>query len=261
MRKGEETMTTQTALSQQSQTKTAARGYHWGLGLTLVSGGLMLAALYMALIWAPDAANLASPAERYAQRIFYFHVPSAWIGFLAFIVAAVVAVLYLVTRQHKWDTWGLASVEIGLAFFTMVLISGSIWAKPTWNTWWTWEPRLTISAISWLLYIGYLMLRGAIDNPERQARFAAVYALMAAIAVPINFMAIRWWRTIHPAVVMPAENVDAQGGFGMSSNIRTTLFFCLFAFTVFYITLMYHRINLENLKRQVDALKQQILYR
>jgi heme exporter protein C len=251
-------MTTQTALSQQNPTK--ASGFNWGVALTIISGLLMLTALYMALIWTPDAANLISPAERYAQRIFYFHVPSAWIGFLAFIVAAVAAVLYLVTRQQKWDMWGLASVEIGLVFFTMVLISGSIWAKPTWNTWWTWESRLTISAISWLLYIGYLMLRGAIDNPERQARFSAVYALMAAISVPINFMAIRWWRTIHPAVVLPTENTGGQGGFGMSPNIRLTLFFCLFAFTVFYITLMYHRINLENLKQRVDTLKQQILY-
>jgi heme exporter protein C len=254
-------MSTQTALSQQNQTKTTVSGFNWGLTLTIVSGGLMLTALYMALIWAPDAANLTSAAERFAQRIFYFHVPSAWIGFLAFIVAAIVSVLYLATRQPKWDIWGLASVEIGLAFFTMVMLSGPIWAKPTWNVWWTWEPRLTISAISWLLYIGYLMLRGAVvDNPERQARFAAVYALVAAISVPINFMAIRWWRTIHPAVVLPAENADAQGGFGMSPNIRTTLFFCLFAFTIFYITLMYHRINLENLKRRVDTLKQDILY-
>jgi heme exporter protein C len=221
----------------------------------------MLAALFMALVWAPDAANLESPAERYAQRIFYFHVPSAWIGFLAFIIAAVVSVLYLVTRDQKWDMWALASVEVGLAFFTMVIVSGSIWAKPTWNVWWTWDPRLTISTIGWLLYVGYLMLRGAVDNPERQARFAAVYGLIAAFSVPINWMAIRWWRTIHPAVVAPANDGAAQGGFGMSDNIMTTLLFCLLAFTVFYITLMYHRVRLEKVKRHVDALKQQVWYR
>lgn len=253
-------MATQTALSQREQTQAISTGFNWGLGLTIVSGVLMLAALYMALVWAPDAANLTAPAERFAQRIFYFHVPSAWIGFLAFIVAAVVSVLYLVTRRQKWDVWGLASVEIGLAFFTMVMLSGPIWAKPTWNVWWTWDPRLTISAISWLLYIGYLMLRGAIDNPERQARFAAVYALIAALSVPINWMAIRWWRTIHPAVVLPGNTAEAKGGFGLSPNIQTTLLFCLFAFTVFYVTLMYHRIRLEDLKRRVETLKQQVLY-
>jgi len=247
-------------VSQQTQEKTSG-GFNWGIALTITSAILMLIALYMALLWAPDAANLTSPAERYAQRIFYFHVPSAWIGFLAFIVSAVVAIIYLITRNPKWDMWGLASVEIGLTFFTMVLISGSIWAKPTWNVWWTWDPRLTISAIGWLLYLGYLMLRGAIDNPEREARFAAVYAILAALSVPINWMAIRWWRTIHPAVVAANESQDAQGGFGLSDNIRNTLMFCLFAFTVFYITLMYHRIKQERLKRQVDTLKQEIIYK
>jgi heme exporter protein C len=98
-----------------------------------------------------------------------------------------------------------------------------------------------------------------VDDPDRKARFAAVYALIAAISVPINWVAIRWWRTIHPAVVLPGNNSGAQGGFGMSPDIRTTLLFCLFAFTLFYITLMYHRINLENLKRRVETLKLHIL--
>ncbi len=254
-------MTTQTVASQQTETILLnEQGSSWGYGLSIVSGILMLTALYMALIWAPDAANLTAPAERYAQRIFYFHVPAAWIGFLAFIVAAVGSALYLITRNQKWDIWSLASVEIGLAFFTMVMLSGPIWAKPTWNVWWTWDPRLTISTISWLLYIGYIMLRGAIDNPERQARFAAVYSLVAVMSIPLNWMAIRWWRTIHPAVVIPGKNADAVGGFGMSDNIVTTLLFCLTAFTILYITLMYHRIKLEDLRRRVDALKQQILY-
>ena len=253
-------MATQTAVSVQTEVEVTSGGFNWGVALTIASGVLMLAALYMALVWAPDAVNLEAPAERYAQRIFYFHVPSAWIGFLAFIIAAVVSLLYLLTRNQKWDIVALASVEIGLAFFTMVIISGSIWAKPTWNVWWTWDPRLTISTIGWLLYVGYLMLRGAVDNPDRQARFAAVYGLIAAISVPINWMAIRWWRTIHPAVVAPASNSEAMGGFGMSDNIKTTLFFCLFAFTVFYVTLLYHRIKLETAKRRVEALKQHVLY-
>jgi len=252
-------MSTKTILADQQ--KTGSGGFSWGLALSAVSGLLMLAALYMALVGAPDAVNLTSPAERAAQRIFYFHVPAAWIGFLAFIVAAGASLMYLITRRQRWDMWALASVEIGVVFFAMVMLSGPIWAKPTWNVWWTWDPRLTISTISWLLYLGYLMLRGAIDNPDRQARFGAVYALIAAISVPINWVAIRWWRTIHPAVVLPGNNSAAQGEFGMSADIRNTLLFCLFAFTVFYIMLMYHRINLENLKRRVDTLRQQILYR
>ena len=253
-------MATQTAVTQQEQTTTTKGGFTYGHALTIVSGVLMISALYMALIWAPDAVNLTAPAERAAQRIFYFHVPAAWIGFLAFIVAAVASLLYLITRKQKWDVWALSSVELGVAFFAMVMLSGPIWAKPTWNVWWTWDPRLTISTISWLLYIGYLMLRGAVDNPDRQARFAAVYAIIAAMSVPINWIAIRWWRTIHPAVVLPGNNSGAQGGFGMSADIRTTLIFCLFAFTMFFITLMYHRIKLENLKRRVETIRQQIVY-
>ena len=254
-------MATQT-LSNRDQAAAKTSGLNWGVILTVVSGVLMLTALYLALVWAPDAANLTAPAERFAQRIFYFHVSSAWLGFLAFIVAAVTAVLYLTTRNERWDIWGQASIEIGLAFFLMVMFSGPIWAKPTWNVWWTWDPRLTISTISTLLYIGYLMLRGAVDNPERRARFAAVYALIAAISVPINWMAIRWWRTIHPAVVLPGKESDAaMGSFGLSDNIRLTLIFCVIAFSVFYITLMYHRINLEHLSRRVERLKQQVLYR
>jgi heme exporter protein C len=250
-------MTTQTAVTPKAGNKA---GFNWRGLLTIAAAVLMLVGLFMALVWAPDATNLTAPAERYAQRIFYFHVPAAWVGFLAFMVAAVTAVLYLATRNERWDVLGLSSVEIGLAFFTMVMLSGPIWAKPTWNVWWTWDPRLTISTISWLLYIGYIMLRGAIDNPERQARFGAIYALIAAMSIPLNWMAIRWWRTIHPAVVMPGGNADAVGGFGMSANIQTTLFFCLFAFTVFYITLMVHRVNLENLQRRVNSLRQELLY-
>jgi heme exporter protein C len=250
-------MATQTAVSSPAGSKT---GLSWTGVITIVSAILMLAALFMALVWAPDAANLTAPAERYAQRIFYFHVPAAWIGFLAFIVSAVTAVLYLVTRSQKWDMWSLSSVEIGLAFFTMVMLSGPIWAKPTWNVWWTWDPRLTISTISWLLYIGYVMLRGAIDNPERQARFGAIYALIAALSIPLNWMAIRWWRTIHPAVVLPGNNADAVGSFGMSASIQTTLLFCLLAFTVFYVALMMHRVKLEAMRRRVDSIRQQVLY-
>jgi heme exporter protein C len=248
-------MTTKTSISQQTTT-----GLNWGAIFTIFTGLLMITALYMALVWAPEATNLEAATERYAQRIFYFHVPAAWVGFLAFLAAALFSILYLVKRQQKWDVLALSSVEIGLAFFTMVMLSGPIWAKPTWNVWWTWDPRLTISTICWLLYIGYIMLRGAIDNPEREARFAAVFAIIASLSIPINWMAIRWWRTIHPAVVLPGKESEAMGGFGMSPDIRNTLMFCLFAFTVFYLNLMYHRVKLENLSRRVEALKQQILH-
>ncbi|MDM8527250.1 cytochrome c biogenesis protein CcsA [Anaerolineales bacterium HSG24] len=251
-------MTTKILSSQ--QTKTEVNGISFSAVFTIFTGFIMLTALYLALIWAPDAVNLLTPTERYAQRIFYFHVPAAWVGFLAFLASALFSVIYLIKRQQKWDAMALSSVEVGLAFFTMVMLSGPIWAKPTWNVWWTWDPRLTISTICWLLYIGYIMLRGAIDNPEREARFAAVFAIVSSFSIPLNWLAIRWWRTIHPAIVAAGSNDGSEGGFGMSPDIRNTLIFCVVAFTIFYINLMYHRVKLELMKRRVELLKQDILY-
>jgi heme exporter protein C len=235
-------------------------GLNYGTGLTLLSVVMMLFALYMAFVFAPDAANLQTDVERFSQRILYFHVGSAWVGFFAFFVTFVAGIMYLIKRQFFWDNMSYASVEAGLTFLTMMLVSGSIWAKPTWNVWWTWSPRLTITAISWLLYIGYLMLRGAIDDPDRRARFSAVFSIVAFISVPINFMAIRWWRDIHPAVVGSGAS-EGEGGFAMSDDMRNTLLYCVVAFTVFYVTLMYHRMRLGQTAHEVETLKQEVAYR
>jgi heme exporter protein C len=228
--------------------------------LLALAGVLMVVAVILVFGVAPDPVNLQTPLERYSQRIFYFHVPTWWVGFLAFVVAAGAGVLYLVTRAERWDVISLSSVEIGVAFTTMGLVTGSIWAKPTWNTWWTWDPRLTTAAIGWLMYLGYLMLRGAIEDPERRARFAAVFAIIAFLSVPINFMAIRWWRTIHP-VVIGSGSADAQGDFALGPTIRLVFFFCLFTFTILYLALMRLRTRTEGLARQVEHLRQQVLVR
>ena len=235
-------------------------GLNWGTLLSVLSALIMVIALYMAFVFAPDAANLGTDVERFSQRILYFHVGAAWVGFFAFFVTFVAGIMYLIKRDFFWDNLSYSSVELGLTFLSMVLVTGAIWAKPTWNVWWTWSPRLTISVIGWLLYIGYLMLRGAIDDPSRRARFAAVFGIVAFISVPINFMAIRWWRDIHPAVVGSGAS-EGQGGFAMSSDMRTTLLFCILAFTLFYFTLLYHRMRLGKTAHEVEVLKQQILYR
>lgn len=253
-------MTTTTSSSVTNVSQKEKTGFNWGLGLTVVCGIAMLSALYMALVFAPESVNLGTPVERFSQRILYFHVSSAWVGFFAFFVTFVAGIMYLIKRTFFWDNVGHASVEIGLAFMTMVLVTGSIWAKPTWNTWWTWSPRLTISVIGWLLYIGYLMLRGALDNPARRATFAAVFGIISFISVPINFMAIRWWNDIHPTVVGSGAS-EGQGDPGMSQTIGMVLLYCVIAFTIFYITLMYHRLRLGRTTHEVETLKQQVLYR
>jgi heme exporter protein C len=143
-------------------------------------------------------------------------------------------------------------------FATGTLITGSIWAKPTWNTYWTWDPRLTTSAIVWLLYVAYLMLRGAVENPEQRARFAAVYGILAFIGVPMTYFSIRWWRTIHPVVLGDASNADAQGGFALGPSIRLTMIAGMIVFSLLYVTLLIYRVRLEKVRDRIAARRQQL---
>ncbi|MCL6637246.1 MAG: cytochrome c biogenesis protein CcsA, partial [Alicyclobacillus sp.] len=152
--------------------------------------------LYLAL--------LASPPERVMGqlvRIMYFHVACAWVALFAFTVACVAAAIYLWRRNLRWDALSACSIEVGLVYTTLTLASGSLWAKPVWNTWWTWDPRLTTTLILWFLYAAYLLLRGTISGAQRRARVSAVLAILAFVDVPIIHLSVTWWRSIHPAVV------------------------------------------------------------
>ena len=219
--------------------------------LTAVSAILILVALYLALAGAPES-NLKSETGRYAQRIIYFHIATAWVGFLAFFVTFLAGAVYLRTQARKWDMTALASAEIGTVFMLGVLVSGSIWARPAWGVWWVWDERLTISLIQFLIYVGYLMLRSSVEDPSRRARFAAVYGVIAFASVPVNFVAIRLWRTQHPLVF------GTESG-GLSPNMMFAFFFCLATFTIWYGTLMWHRIRLERLRDEVEELKQRLV--
>jgi len=221
------------------------------LGLTALSAILILVAIYLALVGAPEA-NLQSETGRYAQRIIYFHIATAWVGFLAFFITFVGGVGFLRSQKRIWDIVALSSAEIGTVFMLGVLVSGSIWAKPAWGVWWVWDERLTISLVQFLVYVGYLMLRSAVEDPTRRARFGAVYGIVAFISVPINFIAIRLWRTQHPLMFGTEEG-------GLSDNMMFTFFFCLATFTIWYVTLMWHRIRLERLRDGVELLKQKIV--
>jgi heme exporter protein C len=222
------------------------------MALTAVTGLGILAAAFIALWVAPPAAGLTAD-ETYAQRIIYFHVPSAWLSMLAFAVTMLGSILYLRTAQRRWDAIAVASAEIGIAFTIAVMASGSVWAKPAWITWWTWDPRLTTYTIVFLLYISYFMLRGAIEEPARRARFAAVYGIFAFLSVPITFFSIRWWRTIHP-ILFDTKN------FGLSSGMRPAFFFSLAAFTLLYVVLLLYRLRLEESKDELEELKEQLGY-
>jgi len=217
--------------------------------LDIVSIIVLGISTYLALVFAPTEAVMGQ-----VQRVFYFHIGTAWVGLLGFILAAVTGVIYLVTKDLKWDRVEVAAVEVSLIFFFITIVLGSVWARPAWNTWWTWDPRLTTAAVTELIYVAYFMLRQGIEDPERRARFGAVYTLLGGISAPITFMVIRMFRTIHP-VVIGNQSAEAQGGFSMTADMRVAFFFALFAFTVIFIDLFWRRIRLADLQEKVEQLR------
>jgi heme exporter protein C len=188
------------------------------------------------------------------QRVFYYHVASAWVGMLGFLVAAVAGIGYLRTGKRSWDNVSLASVEISVIFLIVAIITGSIWARPIWNTWWTWDPRLTTTTIMVLIYAAYLMLRSGIEDPDRRARFGAVYAIIGFISVPLTFLSIRIFRTIHP-VVIGSGDPGAEGSFDMSTRMLHTFIFSLIVFSIIFVDLLWHRTRLGGLADKVEQLK------
>src|SRR5215216_1237438 len=217
--------------------------------LDMVSIIVLVIAAYLALVFAPKELVMGD-----VQRVFYFHIGTAWTALLGFILAAVLSVIYLITKDLKWDRFQVAAIEVSLVFFLITIVLGSIWARPVWNTWWTWDPRLTTAAVTELIYIAYFMLRQGIDDPDRRARFGAVYALLGGISAPITFFAIRLFRTIHP-VVIGGTNAAAQGGFNMTADMKVAFFFALFAFTVIFVDLFWNRVRLGDLQDKVEQLK------
>ena len=214
--------------------------------LAVLCGLCMIVSLYMVFVYAPTEQTMGD-----VQRIFYFHVSSAWVGLMAFCVVFVASIVYLRSQKRRWDRLALSSAEIAAVFISMALITGSLWAKPTWNTWWTWDPRLTTAAILWVISIVYLMLRSAIEDPIQRARLAAVFGIIGFIDVPIVFMAVRWWRSIHP-VIFHGE------GFDLSGRMLTAFIVCLATFTLLFVTLLLQRYKLEGLRFDITRLRRRL---
>jgi heme exporter protein C len=218
--------------------------------LDIVTALLLLVATAMVFFFAPVERVMGL-----VQKVFYFHVAAGWVGMLAFLVAAIAGGVYLATGGRKWDITSLAAVEIGMAFAFINVVTGSIWARPIWNTWWTWDPRLTTATIMLLIYAAYLMLRAGIEDPDRRARFGAVYAIVGFISVPLTFFSARLFRTIHPVVIAGSNQPGAEGAFDMTPDMRLVFFFSLFTFTVIFVDLLWHRIRLGWLQDKVEQLK------
>lgn len=220
--------------------------------LDVLSVILLLAATGMVFFYAPLEAVMGA-----VQKVFYFHVAAGWVGMVGFLMALFAGIAYLRTKNMKWDIAGVAGVEIGMVFMLINIITGSIWARPIWNTWWTWDPRLTTATIMELVYAAYLMLRQGIEDPEKRARFGAVYAIIGFISVPLTFFSIRIFRTIHP-VVIGGGDPGAEGSFSMTPKMLQTFLFSLVVFSVLAVDLIWNRIRLGRLAAKVEQMKLQL---
>ncbi|MBW2621559.1 MAG: cytochrome c biogenesis protein CcsA [Deltaproteobacteria bacterium] len=209
------------------------------LALTLI---LMLAAMYSIFIYAPIEKTMGI-----VQKIFYIHVPSAFLAFFAFFITFLASIVYLQTRNVKWDMIAYSSAEIGVVFCTIVLITGPIWAKPVWNVWWTWDPRLTTTLILWFIYVAYLLLRSTVKESQR-SNYAAVFGIIGFANVPLTFMATRLWRTIHPVVI-------SGGDMNISGPMQLTLALTFAAFCFLFFSLLLSRVKLENAGQNVGKIR------
>ncbi len=221
----------------------------WTDVLGWVTAGLVFLSLAAIFLYAPT-----ERIQGEVQRIFYYHVPMAWIAYLAFFVVFVSSIMYLWRRNSTWDRLARASAELGVLFTTLVLISGSIWAKPIWGTWWTWDARLTSTLILWFIYVGYLMVRVYVSGREQGAKLSAVVGIIGFLDVPIVQLSITWWRTLHPGPTI----VQESGSVGLPGEMLITLGVSMLAVTLLYVYLLLQRVRLEAMKDAVEALSLEI---
>ncbi|MFQ5889119.1 MAG: cytochrome c biogenesis protein CcsA [Gemmatimonadota bacterium] len=185
----------------------------------------------------------ADAVQGEVQRLMYVHVPSAWLAMLAFFVVFVMSVLYVVQRDARWDLVAASSAEIGVVFTALTLALGSLWGKPTWGVWWTWEPRLTTTAIMLAIYVGYLAVRSFADDPEKRARWSAIVGIVGFINVPIVYLSVVWWRTLHQPPSSPRS---------IAPQLLAALVLNVGAFTLLYVYFMVRRYRLAHLERKLE---------
>ena len=207
--------------------------------LAIVTALLLSFALYEALIAAPTERTMGD-----VQRIFYYHVPSAWTAFLLFLINFVASILYLIRRDSKSDILALVSAEVGVVFCTVVLVTGPIWARPVWGIWWTWDLRLTLTLVLWLIYVSYLMLR-RFSTSSQTPMLAAVLAVFGALDIPLVYFSIWFFRTQHPSPVI------GNGG-SLDPRMAHVLLINWVAFLCLAWLVCWTRYRLEVLKREVD---------
>jgi len=219
------------------------RGLERALGILAVIG--LLAGLYAGFVYAPPDA-----VQGEVQRIMYLHVPLILVSYLAFFVVFVTSILYLARRSERHDAIAHSSAEIGVLFTALAIAAGSIWGRPTWGTWWTWDARLTTTTILLLIFIGYLMLRALVDDPSRGATFSAVLGIIGFLDVPIIHMSVVWWRTLHqPASVL------RPGPSTVAPDMQVALYTNLAAFVLLYAYFLVKRVRLEEARWELSRLR------
>lgn len=203
------------------------------LGLvSLITVGI---GLYMAFVYAPT-----DSVQGHAQRIFYIHVPMAWLAYFAYGFIFVGSVGYLWKKDLKWDRLARGAAELGFLFTTLVLISGSLWGRPIWGTWWEWDARLTTTLVLWFIYLGYFVIRSYAGDMRKGASWAAVLGLIGAIDIPIIHLSVQWWRTLHPQPVV----LDTSGP-NLPNSMLVSMLVMFFAFTLLFVYLLIQKVRIE----------------
>ncbi len=211
-------------------------------GLALVTGGVatILLVHWMVAFWVPTEAS-----QGVVQRIFYIHVPAAWTTFLAFGIVALASAAYLWLEDERADAAAVAAAEGGLIFGAIMLISGPLWGRIAWGTYWTWEPRLTLTLLLWFTYLGYFLIRGSVADPRRGKRFAAVVAVIGSLNIPLIHVSVSWFRSLHPGPV-----VIKPEGPTLHPDMLATLLTSVAGFTLLFLGLFSFRYAVERLGRR-----------
>jgi len=213
--------------------------------LGIVATALSLLAVWMGLVWAPTDA-----VQGDVYRVIYVHVPTAWLAYLAFVVVFLASIGWLWSRRPWFDALAVASAEIGVLFTGLFIVAGSIWAKPTWGVWWTWDPRLVTTAVMFVMYVGYLLLRGLSTDFERRATRAAVVGVIAVVDIPIVHLSVLWMNSVHQLPTV----ARIGAGPALDASMGLTLGVSVLAFTFVYVALLVERIDIER-HRQARVLE------
>lgn len=222
--------------------------------LALVTAALVMMAMYMLFFSLPVMRSGSGEVLDSSFRIFYFHMPIAITAYFAFLIVFAASIMQLRSHDVRWDIYARSAAEIGIIFALLVLITGSIWARATWGWYWIWEPRLTTSLALFLVYVTYLLLRQAIEEPEYKSRLAAVFGIVGFVSVPLSFLSIRLWRSVHP--LMFGDAIYGSTGGGLEGTIlQLTLLVNFLAFMALFLTLFIYKSNIETLKEEIWTLR------